>query len=115
MFCPDCGTEYEEGVAYCLDCGTLLVPELPEPGSPAFVEFVEIPGVYDAGAMAVVKSLLRAEGIEHYFSDENVYAGKIPLQGRLMVRADQADAAREILGRPPADESADPSRDTGQG
>ena len=97
MFCPDCGAEYVEGVFLCSDCGTPLVPALPEAGVPGFVEFVEIPGVYDAGAMAVVKSLLAGEGIEHFFKDESVYAGKIPLQARLMVRADQADAAREIL------------------
>ncbi len=97
MFCPDCGSEYEDGVERCSDCGSALVAALPEARPPGYVEYVEIPGVYDAGAMAVVKSLLGGEGIEHYFSDENVYAGKIPLQGRLMVRADQADAAREIL------------------
>ena len=31
MFCPDCETEYREGITECSDCGVALVEELHEP------------------------------------------------------------------------------------
>jgi hypothetical protein len=30
-WCPECRTEYREGVTVCADCGTALVPEAPAP------------------------------------------------------------------------------------
>ena len=70
MFCPKCRTEYSEGIYVCADCGISLVPELlpePPPESPEYSEFEEILFTFNAGDIAVIKSLLDSEGIVYYF------------------------------------------------
>jgi hypothetical protein len=50
MFCPDCETEYREGIERCSDCGELLVESLePEPGEVQLVPLTEErePGLID--------------------------------------------------------------------
>lgn len=94
MFCPECRKEYVEGII-CKDCGVLLVPELLKEPSSQYIEFEEILATFNAGDIAMIKSILESEGIDFYFQGEfSYYAETIP---RLMVRRDQAEKAVEIL------------------
>lgn len=101
MFCPKCRTEYVEGISVCADCGVRLVPELlPKPASESreYVKFEEILFTFNAGDIAIIKSLLESEGIVYYFREEfSSYAHPLAQPARLMVRGDQAKEAKEIL------------------
>ena len=94
MFCPQCRTEYKEGFYTCRDCGVSLVSELPPEPAPECDEFEEILISLGASDVAMIRSLLDAEGITYYFQNESQYSLDIT---RLMARKDQADEAREIL------------------
>ncbi|OPY76358.1 MAG: hypothetical protein A4E64_01564 [Syntrophorhabdus sp. PtaU1.Bin058] len=101
MFCPKCLTEYVEGITVCADCDVALVPELSEdatPQSPQWVEFEKILTTFNAGDIALIKSILESEGISYYFLGEVFnYMEPLAQPPRLMVRKDQADQAREVL------------------
>ncbi|MFN3740695.1 MAG: DUF2007 domain-containing protein [Thermodesulfovibrionales bacterium] len=62
-------------------------------------EFVELLSLFDPVKVIIIKSLLEDEGIEYYLKGE--YSSLIepaiePV--RLMVRRDQVEVAKEILG-----------------
>jgi hypothetical protein len=99
MFCPKCGTEYVEGVLVCADCDSALVPELgQEYASPCWVDFEQVLTTFNAGDIAVIKSILDGEGISYYFLGETFnYMEPLVQPPRLMVRRDQADQAKEVL------------------
>lgn len=100
MFCPNCKTEYIEGVGKCADCGIALVAELPvedvEP--PQWIDFEEIMSTFNAGDIALIKSILDGEEITYYFQGEAFnYVEPLVQPPKLMVKKDQADQVREIL------------------
>ncbi len=102
MFCPQCGTEYRPGFFECADCRVALVVSLPpEPDhSGKGWETIEYT-TFTVGQVPVLKSVLEAEGIEYFLTDENIdslYASLPLLKApRLMVRQEQADRVREII------------------
>lgn len=61
-------------------------------------EFVEIFSTYQQGDIAFIKSVLDGEGINFFFQGENsimlIAAGAY---ARLLVKADEAEKAKEIL------------------
>jgi hypothetical protein len=75
-----------------------LVEYLPAESEEEFLDFVEILSTYNAADVAVIKSLLDGEKIEHHFRGE-VFNLVEPLVQpvRLFVREDQAEAAEELL------------------
>ncbi len=100
MYCPDCGTEYIEGVTVCADCGVRLVKEPPEEDQrpPKTTEFEEVLTTFNAGDIAIIKSLLDSESIDYYFHGEFFgYLRPLAQPARLMVRADQVSDAMDIL------------------
>jgi hypothetical protein len=99
MFCPKCRCEYKEGFSVCARCGISLVPELPPEHLPGYVESEEILATFNAGDIAIIKSLLDGAGITYHFLGELslYYAGPLEQPAMLMVRRDQAQEAKEIL------------------
>ncbi|MBN1363559.1 MAG: DUF2007 domain-containing protein [Syntrophaceae bacterium] len=100
MFCPKCKSEYREGFYKCADCGSDLVYQLsPETSDHSGdEEFVEVFSTYQQGDISFIKSVLDGEGIAYFFQGENsimlIAAGAY---ARLLVKAEEADRAKEIL------------------
>lgn len=107
MFCPECGVEYRDGFNECSDCNVLLVHELPlrhsEPfasraGSREFVDFKEVLFTFNPFDIAIIKSILDAEGITYFFKGEHFnYVRPLGEPARLMIAIGQVQEAKEIL------------------
>jgi len=98
MFCPQCRTEYKEGVKTCADCGSELVVELRTDPEPEYIEYTEVLAIFSAGEIALVKSMLDDAEIVYYFKGEMFnYVEPLIQPARLMVRRDQVADARELL------------------
>jgi len=100
MFCPKCKSEYREGFYKCADCGSDLVYQLPPEISDNSrdEEFEEVFSTYQQGDISFIKSILDGEGITYFFQGESsvmlIAAGAY---ARLLVKAAEAERAREIL------------------
>jgi hypothetical protein len=100
MFCPKCGAEYRQGFTECADCGVPLVYEKPpEPKTEVeFVGYDEILRTFNPADIAIVRSILDAEGITYFMKGEN-FGMVRPLADPvgLMVKREDVDRAREVL------------------
>jgi hypothetical protein len=103
MFCPECGAEYREGFTRCADCEVDLVwgepQELPRPESAyEYVEFEEVLRTYNPADVAIIKSVLDAEGITHHIKGEHFMLVR-PLAdpASLMVKKGEVERAVEVL------------------
>ncbi|PYS44943.1 MAG: hypothetical protein DMG13_33080 [Acidobacteria bacterium] len=111
MFCPRCRAEYRAGFHRCSDCDIELVEQLPADAPPrvhrrssesAHAELVILrtyPTVIDA---ELAKTALDSVGIDSMVRSDNE-GGQSPglsfSRGvELLVRANDADAANDILG-----------------
>lgn len=98
MFCPKCKSEYREGFYQCPDCGSGLVDRLPPDNHSGDDEFVEVYSTYRQDDIAFIKSILAGEGMTYFFEGESsimlIAAGAY---ARLLVKAEDADRAKEIL------------------
>jgi len=90
-----------EDVTVCSDCGTDLVPCLIEDTEPEpleWVDFEEVLTTFNAGDIALLKSILDGEGIDYYFQGEAFnYVEPIVQPARLMVPKNQVLRAKEAL------------------
>jgi hypothetical protein len=109
MYCPRCKTEFQAGVARCPDCDVELV-EGSSPPARVEAEWVRLVTVLETGdpsLLLVAKSLLDAERIPCFGEGEGIPEGlaagrvagaDIPMgPGKLRVRPEDADLARELL------------------
>lgn len=100
MFCPRCKKGYQEGVETCASCGADLVDRLPREASDSSNndEFVEVFSTYHQDDISFLKSIFDGEDIPYFFQGESsimlIAAGAY---ARLMVKAEDAERAREIL------------------
>jgi hypothetical protein len=106
-WCPNCGTEYEPGVAQCADCGATLVDQPPAgPGDPnePTVVVLEARSVTEA---QVAEATLEAEGIDAYVQTTTSPSLNVGVMGddvpelEVVVAADDAERAEQILREPP--------------
>ena len=98
MFCPECKSEFIEGITKCPVCDIKLIDELPPEPEPEFVDYKEILATYNPTDVAFLKSLLDSEGISYFFKGERfMYAGPLADPVRLMVRTDQVAQAIDLL------------------
>jgi hypothetical protein len=116
MFCPQCRAEYRKGFFRCSDCDIPLVDELPpddetsgQPGfetdHPELVVVRTFPNVIEAD---LAKSALESVGIDSMVRSDNK-GGQSPALAfgqsvELLVRADDIDAANDMLGLEGLDE-----------
>ena len=111
MFCPECGAEYEPGVAECADCEVALTaapppsPPHPEP------DLVEVTETSDPALLPVLVSVLESAGIESVVEGDEVMGvlpvghfggGKWTSEGRglnvvIRVPRERAEEARALL------------------
>lgn len=95
MFCPNCRTEYKDGIVTCADCGAALVPELPVIDESS--ELVTVMETRDLAIVALAKSIL--EEAEIPFNAK----GELPMEqftvGPVEIQVGRADSdqARELL------------------
>ena len=73
MFCPECDSEYIDGIAECKDCGIPLVEVMPErvDAEAINIELVTIFKSGDPAIIPIVKSLLDDAGIEYFLKNEH--------------------------------------------
>jgi hypothetical protein len=98
MYCPQCGSEYVEGVTECPECRVRLRPEPPREIRRKPKEFVEVVYTYNAGDVALIKSILDSEKVEYLFTGENFLQLFPCIQpATLLVRKEHLERARERL------------------
>ena len=98
MFCPQCKSEFIEGIRRCPDCKVDLVAELPPEPDPEFVDYAEILATYNPADIAFLKSFLESEGITFFFKGENFqHVRPWADPARLMVRTDQVERVLELI------------------
>ena len=109
MFCPKCGEEYPWHVMVCPACDVDTVDQLPREGpAPApDVELVSVFATGNAGLIAIVKSLLDADGIDYFVRGDGLQdlAGLGRITGfsyvfgpaEFWVRSEDAARARDLL------------------
>ncbi len=116
MFCPNCRTEYREGVTTCADCGAALVVELPPDIENS--ELVTIFQSHELSEVAIAKSILEEAGINFIakggMSKEILSVGPV----EIVVDRDDADYARGLLQAlsedMPPDDFIEPPPDEGE-
>jgi hypothetical protein len=98
MFCPECKSEFIEGITNCPVCEVHLIDELPPEPEPEFVDYQEILATYNPADVAFLKSLLDSESISYFFKGEHfMYVRPLADPVRLMVRTDQVAQATDLL------------------
>ena len=108
MFCPKCGSEYQNGVTTCVDCKISLVMQRPTEDKPEYVNFVT---VYETGNPAIIsfaKSILesenipfhmKGEGVQDLFGGGRIGTGFNPIVGPVQIQVDEQKAtlAKKLL------------------
>jgi hypothetical protein len=98
MFCPECKSEFIEGITKCPVCDIKLIDELPPDAEPEFSDYKEILATYNSADVAFLKSLLESERISYFFKGEHfMYISPLADPVRLMVRTDQMAQAIDLL------------------
>jgi hypothetical protein len=92
MFCPQCKSEYQEGVVICADCQVPLVNKRQQESELGSAGYEEILATNNEADIAIIKSLFDSEGIGYYFLGEHF---AFPI--RLMVDHNHVEEARALL------------------
>jgi hypothetical protein len=105
VYCPECRSEYRDGIYTCADCGVSLVEAPPTESDD---ELVTIFNTTDPALFPIIKSVLDAAGIPYVVQGEE-HLGLFPLGlfgaavskralgAIIRVPADRADETRELL------------------
>lgn len=106
MYCPQCGAEYQDGVATCADCDVALVVEdpraVPEDANlqpRGDWSFEPVYRTTNPAEIAAITSALDAGQIAYYVYDQNTSLGmgSVVIEARIVVRSDQVELAEAIL------------------
>jgi hypothetical protein len=107
MFCPECRSEYRDGIDVCAECGAALVEALPEAAGPD----PELDAVFttaDSTLLPIVKSVLDSAGIPYLVQGDEtlglfplgrfgVGVSKRTLGAIVRVPTDRLEEAKELL------------------
>ena len=74
QYCPECRTEFREGIEKCSDCGVSLVDHL-EPVDHSHEEMVSVLDAIDTEQLLIAKTVLDGAGIENLVKDRGATAG----------------------------------------
>ncbi len=100
MICPNCGRTYREGIDYCNNCDTELIPDNEEEEIPSdFEDYSELCSAFSLIEVDFMKNVLDTEDIRYHF-DADLYTSQINeliKPAVLMVHADDFDRAKELL------------------
>ncbi len=109
MFCPECQSEYCEGINRCCDCAVDLVFSLPEIADESVAELIpitELETVLTVGSqadLAVVKSILdgesipflaKGEGVQNLFGMGSLGTGYNVMTGPVAVQVNSPDVEK---------------------
>ena len=98
MFCPQCKSEYQEGVVSCADCKVALVPSLESELEPEFIEYEKVLSTCNPMEIGIIKSVLASEGIIYFFQGENAnHLFPVAFPATLMVCKEQVPEAKKLL------------------
>jgi len=97
MYCPECKSEYREGLTECADCGVNLVGDRPTAAQPEFVDLEAILSTGDQGQIALIKSILDAEKIPYLAQGEQFSSMRAPIPVRFLVPREYRIRARDLL------------------
>ena len=118
MYCPTCRTEYRHGFTRCSDCDSALVDQLPaesasatEDGELPNAELVTVEVFHDHIDAEIAKGALEAAGIEAMLQSDDARGTQPSLSMsrgvELLVRAEDAEKADEVLNGEPLAEDSD--------
>jgi hypothetical protein len=101
MFCPECKSEYVEGIIECGECNVPLVDELPPEPTFEYENFVTLKTYSTRYEAELGKSVLVANGVDALIASDDA-GGVRPelafLRGvKLLVREEDAPKAQEIF------------------
>lgn len=106
MFCPECESEYKEGITVCPDCRTTLLPELPSAEPPEEIRWVPLTELSSQVEAEMIKETLESEGIPSYLKADfltttyGIRGVSLPgSRATLYVPEDRKDQADSILQR----------------
>jgi hypothetical protein len=97
MFCPNCRTEYKEGITVCADCGAPLVEELPPESKPEWADLVTVLSTVNASTIALAKSILEDAGMDFSVKGELPKAMLSIGIMQIQVSSDDEAEARKLL------------------
>jgi len=103
MFCPICKAEYRPGFTHCSDCNAELVSELLPDRPKETHDMVNLYSPNNEIELAMIKSLLNAEGFNYFVKNENFGSMEVGPQIALfnrriiMVQDDQLEKASALI------------------
>ena len=102
MFCPECRSEYVEGVTECPDCGVALVGELPpeEYGGARedVTDYLPLVRTFSAKDIALIHGVLSGTNIRYFIRGESLtHIRPMADPTILMVAEEDADDVKTLL------------------
>ncbi len=116
MYCPECGSEYREGIFECVDCQVPLTAEPPAEESHPNLDLVTVMTEEDPARLALAESLLMDAEIPYTKKGEQIQdlfgMGRLafnPLVGPVLLQVPQehAEEARALLDDLESEEEVD--------